>query len=149
MNDSRTFFWRMYHSLLPTQKNLNKTCCRVLSPNCVLCDSNLPDDIGNHCFTACSQSLPAMNWLLSIIESMDPTVNLTKLVTLQIEPTNPTHLLECVWIVGVTLEYIWAKRKAKQQINLNDMVSKIRAKCHMFTKSSLYSENAKNLEAKL
>ena len=83
-------------TILPTQKNLNKTCRRVQSPNCVLCEANVPDDIRDHCFTFCSQSTPAMNWLLSIVETMDPTANLRNIVNLQIEPANPEHLLECI-----------------------------------------------------
>ena len=45
MNESRSFFWRLFHSLLPTQKNLHKTSRRIQSPNCILCDANVPDDI--------------------------------------------------------------------------------------------------------
>ena len=139
----------MLPSLLPTQKNLNKTCRRVQSPNCVLCDANVPDDIRDHSLTSCSQSSPAINWLLSIIQTMDPSTNLLKLITLQIEPTTPNQLIECIWLIGVTLEYIWAKRKRKQQIDLAEMISKIRAQCTMFSKSSLYYQHANNLIARL
>ena len=66
-----------------------------------------------------------MNWLLSVVITMDPTANLNKIVTLKIEPSNPDHLLECVWLIGVTKDYIWTKRKSKQQIDIIDMSSKI------------------------
>ena len=149
MNESRSFFWRMFHSLLPTQKNLNKTNRRVESPNCVLCDSNVPDDSFNHCFIACSQSDAAMNWLLTVIKSMNPTADLKTISTLQFETSNQEYTLESVWLIGVTMEYIWSKRKSKQQIDLNDMKAKIKAKCAMFCKSTLYGQNATNLKSRL
>ena len=139
MNESRSFLWRMFHSLLPTQKNLNKTNRRVESPNCVLCDANEPDDIFNHSFISCSQSDAAMNWLLSVIKTMDPSADLRTISTLQFEPSSQENTLESVWLIGVTMEYIWSKRKSKQQIDLNDMKAKIQAKCAMFCKSTLYS----------
>ena len=65
LNDSRSLYWRMFHALLPTQKNLNKTNRRVEHPNCVLCDANVPDDIINHCFTAYSQSTLSLPFIPS------------------------------------------------------------------------------------
>ena len=80
---------------------------------------------------------------------MDPSADLRSIATLQFEPSCHENTLESVWLIGVTMEYIWDKRKHKQQINLNDMKSKIRAKCAMFCKSTLYGQNATNLNSHL
>ena len=80
---------------------------------------------------------------------MNPTADLKTISTLQFETSNQDYTLESVWLIGVTMEYIWSKRKSKQQIDLNDMKAKIKAKCAMFCKSTLYGQNATNLKSRL
>ena len=146
LNETRSFFWRMFHDILPTQKRLNTTSRRVTSPNCILCDANAQDCIREHSFTTCRQSSAAMNWLLSVIMVMDPSATIESMVNLQIEPYNPDHLLECVWLIGLTMEYVWGQRKSKiLTIDLNKMITSIRAKCVMFSRSSIFYRNATNL----
>jgi hypothetical protein len=144
-NENRSFLWRMFHNILPTQARLFVTARNVDNPNCVLCNANEPDDILSHSFINCEQSREAMEWLHNIVLTMDPLATLDKIVTLQFEPLNCDHMLDCIWITSLILEYIWMQRKRKAVIDLRDLVAVARAKCKMFCKSSFYSCSARRI----
>jgi hypothetical protein len=86
-----------------------------------------------------------MDWLLFIVGKMDPGATPGKIVTLQFEPLNCDHMLDCLWITALTLEYIWSRRKNKLNIEVQDLVAFAKAKCKMFCKSTFHSSNAKHL----
>ena len=144
-NDNRAFLWRMLHNILPTQARLFVTSRNVTSPNCIMCEENETDDIKQHSFKSCDHSKEAMTWLINIIIQMDPSTTLEKIVTLHFEPLNCDHLLECIWITALTLEYIWSRRKKKKNIVTRDLISHARANCKMFCKSQFYNKHAENL----
>ena len=142
---SRSFFWRMLHNVLPCQERLCRTSRQVQSPNCVLCPNNEADNIRIHTFSNCSHSKPAMDWILEVINFMDPAATAEKVVTLQIFPLDTNHLIECLWMIGESLQYVWARRKAKLPVDMVRMKAEIRAKCSIYSKSKRYGGHGQNL----
>ena len=139
-NEARTFWFRLLNNLL------NRILPSVTSNLCMLCNQQAEDDIRLHTFTKCTQSNEAMSWLVSVISLMDPNITPEKIISLQIEPTNETNELACVWLISESLQYIWAKRKMKAAIDIQDFVSKMQAKCYYLSKSK-FSQHATNFLA--
>ena len=65
---------------------------------------------------------------------------------LQIDPANKSNLRACVWIVSEGLSYIWAKRKAKVQIDMETFTAVMGAKCQLLEKSK-FGPDGVNLSA--
>ena len=130
-NESRTFLWRLLHNLHATQARLNRVTRNTPSPNCTLCDSNETDDVRTHTFSACQQSSQAMNWLSEKIRVMDPTATAENMLLLTINPTSSDNMLSCVWLVAETLSYVWARRRSRKGILIDELKAYIAARCTM------------------
>ena len=71
----------------------------------------------------------------NLVKMFDPTFTKEKAVFLQINPTNKDNILPCVWIIAESLEFIWAKRRAKEAIDVVNMSAILRAKCRSASQS--------------
>ena len=144
-NQARTFMWRLLHNLLPSEQRLFRLK-KTQSPRYILCLENLEDDIWQHSFSLCSFSNPAMEWMMKVIQSMDPTITKEKSIFLQIEPINKDNTLPCVWIISETLQYIWARRRSREPIDVVCMKASLEAKCHMLQQTKTYRHHATNMK---
>lgn len=146
-NESRTFLWRMLHNLHPTKERLNRTMTRTNpTPICDRCDLNQVDNVQNHTFTGCTETVEAMTWLITQLRMLDVGVTAEKVVWLQFDVQNEHEELACVWLTAETLAYVWAKRRSRDPIQLASMRAILRARVEMMTKSNLYSNAAALLQ---
>ena len=143
-NDSRTFLWRLLNNLLPTEQRLHKLH-KSPSAICKLCQDNQDDNIWSHSFASCSFSLQAMEWMINILKMFDPSITKERAVLLQINPQNTDNVLPCVWIIAETLQFIWAKRRSKAHIKLDEMTALISARCLTLKTSELFKNHATNV----
>ena len=143
-NESRSFLWRLLHNLLPTEERLHKLH-KSPSSLCKLCPDNKVDNVWSHTFSECAVSSPAMEWMLNTVRKYDPSCVKQESVLLQLNPGNKDHILPCVWLITETLQFIWAKRRSKEAINVGEMAAKITAKCIALKTSNLFNEHAANL----
>ena len=72
----------------------------------------MTDNIWTHTFITCTYSLPAMNYVLSLIRVIDPDITATDALRLQFNTTNETDLLVCVTIVAEVLLFVFENRKS-------------------------------------
>ena len=142
---SRTFIWRLLHNLLPSEQRLFHLK-KTQNPNCILCQENVIDDVWSHSFSSCAFSQPAMNWMLKVLCILDPTMTSQKAVFLQINPINSENILPCVWIIIETLQYIWARRRARDQVDVSRMRATLTAKCDSLSHTKLYRNHATNMK---
>ena len=136
--------WRLLHNLLTTEQRLHHLK-KNQSPNCQLCLKNEVDNVWSHSFSSCSYSNPAMEWIVEVLKIMDPTITKEKSVFLEVNPVTNDNILACVWIISETLQYIWAKRKAKDQLNVNDMRAFLLAKLQEICQAKTFQNHATNL----
>ena len=81
----------------------------------------------NHIFSSeCSQSAQVMNWLVSVLQKFEPSVTYEKIVSLQLDPTNPDCQLECVFLIAETLALVTENRLANKRMNTDAMKAKNR-----------------------
>ena len=145
---SWSFLFRLLHKLHPTRSRLHRLSPRTNpSPFCQLCDNHQVEDDLFHSLSLCHQSSQAMGWLTATLKMFDPTITPEKILQLQIFPTNNECLLECVFLVAESLSYVWAQRQSKEQIDLAQMISTIKAKCYMLSKSWRVGSHGTNLIA--
>ena len=142
-NEARSFLFRLLNNLHTTGSRLHRITRNHPSPLCSLCDANMEDDL-QHAFTGCSQSEPSITWLTSVVSLMDPTISPMRMLQLQIEPSNKDNIRACVWLVSEGLSYIWAKRKSKEQINMEAFTASMDSKC-ILLKQSKYEADGTNL----
>ena len=143
-NDSRTFIWRLLNNLHTSEQRLH-TLHKTPSPLCKLCQDNQDDNIWNHSFTKCSFSHQAMEWMINILKKFDPSITKDKAIFLQINPQNTDNVLPCVWLIAESLQFIWAKRRAKEHIQLDEMIALITARCKNLKTSELFKNHVTNV----
>ena len=68
-----------------------------------------------------------------------------KIMFLQLNPINSDNLLPCVWIVAETLQYIWARRRSKQKINVPEMKDYISGKFELLACTKMFGSHALNI----
>ena len=136
-NKSRSFLWRFLNNLLPSEQRLHHLR-KSPSPTCKLCTKNEVDSVWKHSFIACTFSAPAIDWMMGALRKFDPIMSKERAVFLQIMGNFDDHVIPCVWIVAETLQYIWAKRRAKTPIRLSEMTSVISARCTILEMTQNY-----------
>ena len=137
-NDSRSFLFKLLHNILPTQERLFRITRTTFSDVCVCCDSGLTDNVWNHSFTACSHTLPAMNWLMSSLSSFDPSTNLDKIIWLQVDTTNETNELAAIWLIAETMSYAWSRRRTRSNISIPSLITDLLTKANHLQNTSHY-----------
>lgn len=143
-NTARSFLWRLLHNLLPSEQRLFQLK-KNRSPKCVLCLENEVDCVWSHSFTTCTFSLEEMNWLVEVLARMDPTITKEKTVFLQVKPTSRENKFMCVWLIAESMEYIWAKRRAKTRVEVENLKTIIKAKLENLALSQCYRKIATNV----
>lgn len=93
----------------------------------------------------CSQSSQAMEWLLCVLKNFDPTITKEKILYLQLEPSNADCMLECIFLLAETLNFIFTKRQAGKQIDLANMISNIKGKLDIMKLSKKHGSHGTNL----
>ena len=142
INESRTFMWRLLHNLLPTEQRLHNLK-KSPSPICQLYIANTEDDAWNHSFSSCSFSSSAMDFMVNAILIMVPAFTKEKSVFLQNDPVKKENtLLACVWIISESLQYIWVKRRSKEQLIVNDMRAILLAKLKVMSQTKTFQKHA-------
>ena len=63
-----------------------------------------------------------MDFLVDTVKCVDPTVTPTKLLLLDFEGSTDIAVMACVWIAVETLSFVGARRKAKKDFTLNELL---------------------------
>ena len=134
--------FRVLHDLHRTGERESKTNRSVMSPHCTLCNTNSIDNIMEHTFT-CAFNNNAMNWLVSKIKAVDPTIYPQKLLLLDFEASNDIICMACTWIISETLSFVWARRKQKKQTNLTDLVGTLQINAKVLGTSNSFQNVGK------
>ena len=87
-----------------------------------------------------------MDWMTDLLSNMDPSISREKSVFLQINPQDSSHVLPCLWILAETLQFVWAKRRAKTPIRLDELCAEVAANCKMLELSQLYNKSAEKIK---
>ena len=119
--------------------------CRAREIPCGSRDAYLYSHVWSHSLSSCSFSHDAMTWLVDVLKKMDPTVNKDKTIFLQINPTVSGNKQICVWLVAESLQYIWAKRRAKEKPTVERLRAKILAELEVLKCTRSYRHIAFNL----
>ena len=143
-NETKTFLFRLLNNLHVTGARLHGITLNHPNPECVLCDQNASDDLWRHSFKECYQSQPAMSWIISVVSQMDPNITPSRMITLQFEPTNSDCIRACVWFVSEGMSYIWVKRKAKEPVVMDNLITTMRSNCEILLRSK-YGYDGSNL----
>lgn len=138
-NDQRSFFFKFFHNLLPSQERQMRTCRNVDSPNCLLCNADAVDSVWHHAFTSCSHTDEAMTWMVQFLSSLDPATTNQRAIWLQFDTLNPASELAAVWLTASTLSYSWSRRKKKEPIILEALKSSIRTEASFLSASRHHS----------
>ena len=85
----------------------------VLSPNCNLCDTSVPEDL-EHALITCKRNEEVSGWLLQTIHPHIPTITPKKLILLDFGPLPSSHHLPLVWLTAQVLGNIWTSRSEKK-----------------------------------
>ena len=141
-SSGRSFMFRILHDLHRTGERESKTNRSVMSPHCTLCNTNSIDNIMEHTFT-CAFNNNAMNWLVSKIKAVDPTIYPQKLLLLDFEASNDIICMACTWIISETLSFVWARRKQKKQTNLTDLVGTLQINAKVLGTSNSFQNVGK------
>ena len=112
--EEQSFLWKMLHNLLPTQVRLHRMGLKqVLSPNCNLCDTSVPEDL-EHALITCKRNEEVSGWLLQTIHPHIPTITPKKLILLDFGPLPSSHHLPLVWLTAQVLGIVWTSRLEKK-----------------------------------
>ena len=86
-----------------------------------------------------------MEWMVKVLSEMEPAISKEKAVFLKINPINNDNTLACVWIISESLQYIWAKRRAKEQPNVISMKAMLSATLQILYQTKTFHRHATNL----
>ena len=115
--DSKSFLFRLVHTLLPSRDRLHHLSQEV-SPLC-WCNTGAQESY-LHLFYHCCKNAEAGQALLRCIKSYDR--NFTETMSLRIELTaDDPFLLPSITILVIGLEFIWENRKLKKTTALHSM----------------------------
>ena len=121
-NNCHSFLFGLVHNVHQTKSRLHPPNPRASpSPICSLClgpEEKEEEENKNHIYSSYSHSLEAMNWLRTVLKEFDPSIASEKIVTLKINPVNADCLFECIFRMAETLSFIWEKRQANKQIEV-------------------------------
>ena len=133
----QSFIFRILHDLHRTTERESKTNRFVLSQECTLCDTNTVDNIIRHSFV-CPFNKNAMDWLIDTIKTVDPTVTSTKILLLDFETNTDIVTMACIWIIVESLSFVWARRKQRKAVNLNEIKATLRTEAGVLRSSSSF-----------
>lgn len=83
----------------------------------------------------------------SLLAKFDPNATYNKIISLQLEPTNPDCQLECVFLTAEILSIVWTSRQANKRLDLATAIAKICAHAETLQKSAGCGSNGTNILA--
>ena len=127
-NESRSFFFKFLHNILPTQDRLNRITRNVNSDVCVCCDDGTPDNAWSHSFTKCAHTAPVMDWLKSTLVTVDPAITVENIIWLQINAISESYEIAALWLIAETMSFAWAQRKTRTDISIPALITNLNTK---------------------
>ena len=102
------FAWRIVNNVLPCESVLSRTVRNTRATCRFSCPGNPTGDL-QHCFFLCQRTVEMGDWLLDLIKRKDPSVTVTKILTLDVIGEEST-----IWVLIHCLLFIWKSRTRNQ-----------------------------------
>ena len=117
-----SFVWILMHDLLTTEERINSTIGNLSASYRFGCNvvANL-----EHCFFRCGLTNQVGNWLLTISRKFG-TMNETDILNFDV-PDNKV----LIWILAMTLHFIWSKRVNSKRAGLQECIAHLKAELEM------------------
>ena len=139
-NEVRSMLWKFLHNLLPTQSRLHRLNRMAPDPICINCDTGEVDHAWHHTFTICPAMKPVRDWLSEKLNSLQIYYeNIEKALWMQFPLASAdTDVLPAVWIIGEALTYAWARRKNRENIDIQTLKAILLINANYMRKSTKY-----------
>ena len=114
---STSFAFQFLHNLLPTEARLSHILPNS-SPLCKFSCGTVSDK--EHVFFRCVHSSVIGDWLLCLVENVDPGVTRGRIMTLDFDEGDAL-----IWIIIQTLSHIWEQRAKGKRMTIPDITARI------------------------
>ena len=134
--DLASFMFKLLHQILPTAERVSRILPNK-SPSCTRCTDPATDTL-LHSFFDCQASHAAGEVLLNKLSSIIPNLTPTKLLTLDVVPSEEQSF-PITWNIANFLSSSWQLRSANKPIELYTIRSEMEAACRLLREERLAS----------
>ena len=150
-NEVRSFYWKFFHNLLPTQSRLHRITRTTATPLCIQCDTGEVDHAWYHTFTTCPVLKPTIDWILEKLNRLQIYFDSVEgALWLQFPlAASDAETLPAVWLVGESLAYAWARRRNREAIDVRALNASLMTNANYLRNSARHANCGENLDSVL
>ena len=136
-SEDQTFLWRMLHDILPTQYRLHRLGMRnAPTPNCLRCDSLVPESL-THALVTCQKNSEVAAWFLPVVHQHLPGLQPQQLVQLDLGTMDESMRFPMVWLISNVFSLLWQSKKEKKVPNLFQTRAMLEARVTILRKTRI------------